>query len=89
MVSAGIQRYMGDAPLKKSASLSDCVYELMLICHRFPPMRDEVFAQVAKQTTNNKSPRPDSPIKGPPQPQPQPWLSWGSEGMQAGGCSPS
>uniref|UniRef100_F1KSK8 Myosin-XV n=1 Tax=Ascaris suum TaxID=6253 RepID=F1KSK8_ASCSU len=59
-----IMRYMGDESLKRGQTLTDCVYELLMICHQYQPLRDEVYCQIIRQTTNNKSPRTDSSIKG-------------------------
>uniref|UniRef100_A0A0N5AY33 MyTH4 domain-containing protein n=1 Tax=Syphacia muris TaxID=451379 RepID=A0A0N5AY33_9BILA len=59
-----IMRYMGDESLKRGQTLTDCVYELLTICHQNPRMRDEVFCQIVKQVTNNRSPKTHSASRG-------------------------
>ncbi|KPM03841.1 myosin XV-like protein [Sarcoptes scabiei] len=53
-----IMRYMGDVPIIKNQNEVDCVYTILLNCHRYAPIRDEVYCQIMKQTTSNKSARP-------------------------------
>ncbi|CAJ0945211.1 unnamed protein product, partial [Mesorhabditis belari] len=55
-----IMRYMGDIELKKGETKTDCVYRLLLICQKHEAMKDEVYCQVIRQTTSNRSNRPDS-----------------------------
>ncbi|CAJ0583911.1 unnamed protein product, partial [Mesorhabditis spiculigera] len=55
-----ILRYMGDENMKKSETKTDCVYRLLLICQKNEAMRDEVYCQIIRQTTSNRSAKPDS-----------------------------
>ena len=53
-----IMRYMGDYPLQKKQKLTDCIYTLLMACHNHGELRDEVYCQLAKQTTSNRSTKP-------------------------------
>ncbi|KJH41057.1 myTH4 domain protein [Dictyocaulus viviparus] len=59
-----IMRYMGDEQPGRGETITDSVYRLLSICYKNSPIRDEVYCQIIRQTTNNKSVREDSPIRG-------------------------
>uniref|UniRef100_A0A0R3S326 MyTH4 domain-containing protein n=1 Tax=Elaeophora elaphi TaxID=1147741 RepID=A0A0R3S326_9BILA len=57
-------RYMGDENLKRGQTFTDCIYELLMICHQYQPLRDEIYCQIIRQTTNNKSSKASTSIRG-------------------------
>ncbi|KAG9509056.1 Unconventional myosin-XV, partial [Fragariocoptes setiger] len=59
-----IMQYMGDYPMTKNQTEVECVYTILVNCHKYSVLRDEVYCQLMKQTTNNKSSNPDSCLRG-------------------------
>ncbi|EDV95387.1 GH17916 [Drosophila grimshawi] len=55
-----ILRYCGDIPLDPELTEVKCVYTVLMHCHKYLALRDEVYCQLMKQTTANRSPCPDS-----------------------------
>ncbi|XP_028413164.1 unconventional myosin-XV-like isoform X2 [Dendronephthya gigantea] len=59
-----IMKYMGDYVMIRGETQSDLIFYLLLACREYPELKDEVYCQLIKQVTSNKSNRPDSCAKG-------------------------
>ena len=49
---ACVMRYMGDLPLLKNQHEVDCVNTILMYCHKFEAVRNEVYCQMMKQGSN-------------------------------------
>lgn len=59
-----IMKFMWDLPLAKHQKETDLVFSLLKMCREFPELSDEVYCQLIKQVTSNKSQRPESSGRG-------------------------
>ncbi|XP_061508752.1 unconventional myosin-XV isoform X2 [Anopheles gambiae] len=55
-----VLRYCGDLAVDPELSEVKCVYTVLMHCHKHLALRDEVYCQLMKQTTANRSACPDS-----------------------------
>jgi len=59
-----LMRFMGDYPLENNQQQMDCVYTILKACYSYNEVRDEVYCQIVKQLTNNRSMKQDSSQQG-------------------------